>query len=673
MKKIAPVILIAFLIWAVIALTPQAKAGVVGSLLGNCVENSATCAIYAITYVVTTILSLFVTFGAWLVKLALGLNQGVESAATVQTGFSISLAIANLGFVLAIIVIAIATILRSQTYGLKKILLKLIFAAILVNFSLVIAGAVLNFANSLTYWFLSNVSPAIGGDVYGLNSGFIDSMVSSFSPQDLFQPPDTVDLEQALGTFVQAILNMVFGIVFLVLIFIILAAFAAMLLIRYVYLVVLLILMPFVWLCWIFPRLQSNWEKWWHNFVRWAFFAPLGIFFLYLAVTTAPALNPSTIEPYSPSGTAVATIRYLTKNGDIIGSLGQRIAVLALAFGALFAANALSITGAKEAISITKGAGALAAGWAGRRGRQLGTAPLRSEGGRRLATGLQQSRSPVARWLGRGLETLSVGGGERQVASYGKEVGNLTPDQALNQLSTSNAMRRWAILDRAKKEGWADDPEKQKRLQDYLGRDKEAEAKRYGQGQLFKELRVATGLDLEDKLRDYEGAPADQKDDKRRELDGAIAKLATDNPELLAKKFMGDEALRKLEDSLAQKGLTLPVTLRPENMIAMRQAITKALPSFSPTGASEFLSALSKGNNLGQFRQAVEGLKENAEEFRTVRRKFVNNIDLRRYASRLGGRRLIDLAGLYDLREELVNRRQTNQYPTPDAEDHPSS
>jgi hypothetical protein len=55
--------------------------------------------------------------------------------------------VANLGFVLFIILIALATIVRYQDYEAKKLLPRLIAAAILVNFSIAIPTVILNFTH----------------------------------------------------------------------------------------------------------------------------------------------------------------------------------------------------------------------------------------------------------------------------------------------------------------------------------------------------------------------------------------------------------------------------------------------------------------------------------------------------------------------------------------------
>ena len=76
----------------------------------------------------------------------------------------IMLGLANIGLVIAMIFMAIATILRIEKYSWKKMLPKLLLVALLVNFSLVILGIFVDMSNYLSISFLSPVSNYSLGD-----------------------------------------------------------------------------------------------------------------------------------------------------------------------------------------------------------------------------------------------------------------------------------------------------------------------------------------------------------------------------------------------------------------------------------------------------------------------------------------------------------------------------
>ena len=71
----------------------------------------------------------------------------------------------NLGFILAIIIIAFATILRLESYAIKQTLWKLIVAALLVNFSLVICGGIISVSKLTTDSFYNHITA--GGKTMG--------------------------------------------------------------------------------------------------------------------------------------------------------------------------------------------------------------------------------------------------------------------------------------------------------------------------------------------------------------------------------------------------------------------------------------------------------------------------------------------------------------------------
>src|SRR3989344_1686572 len=119
----------------------------------------------------------FLGVASALANWSLEFNNSLLSSPIVQSGWLITRDLANLGFVLAIIVIAFATILRLESYEMKKTIGRLIIAALLVNFSLVIAGVFLDFSAILTQFFIDRA----GGNDFGV------AIASSFRVNALLQ------------------------------------------------------------------------------------------------------------------------------------------------------------------------------------------------------------------------------------------------------------------------------------------------------------------------------------------------------------------------------------------------------------------------------------------------------------------------------------------------------
>ena len=77
-------------------------------------------------------------------------------AAVIYPGWEVVRNLCNIFFIVALIAIAMATLLRVESYKYKDLLVKLILAALLVNFSLVIAQAILGVADTIQNQFLPN-------------------------------------------------------------------------------------------------------------------------------------------------------------------------------------------------------------------------------------------------------------------------------------------------------------------------------------------------------------------------------------------------------------------------------------------------------------------------------------------------------------------------------------
>jgi hypothetical protein len=359
--------------------------------LGSIAAGAVGYMAYALIYVITTIASIFIALVTYLISVILQLSNNIVNTIAVQSGFAATLAVANLGFVLGIIIIAIATILRRETYGIKKTLWKLVVAAILVNFSLIIGGAFINLSNVLTTQFLTSL-PGGGGDNGPLV--FAKELAGAFAPQRLLllnangdtitgtvnnQSLQNANAGSTIGSIITPLISVVSATALLIVILITLAVFLFMLLIRYVALSILLVIMPFAWLMWIFPKTSNMWTKWWNEFIRWTFFAPIVIFFLWLAIATAQNMNSTAAtnplaflngSQYAAQGNGILA-GVSTTFGSFVGSFAttllQGVVIVGLAIGGMFAANKLSIMGASAGYGAIKGGGKAFGGWAAKR------------------------------------------------------------------------------------------------------------------------------------------------------------------------------------------------------------------------------------------------------------------------------------------------------------------
>lgn len=332
--------------------------------------------------------ALLITIAATFIQILVEVSRTIISNQMILTGFKITLSVTNLGFVLAIVVIAFSTILRFQTYGAKQLLWKLIVAAVLVNFSLTIAGVLIDFANVIG---MSFVDASSGGNI----NSFAANLANSLNIQETAKGA-------GLGSVIEGYFKMLASItltaIFNLLLVVVFFALAFMMLIRNIYLMILVILMPIVWLLWIFPNLSGHWSKWWSSFIRWTFFFPAMMFFVYVSIFASNQIT-NTIKNIADTTakTEVGAASKLAGEGGVggnnfIASILASFAKMGILIGGLIAANSLGINGAAAALGIAKGAKNWAIGEAGKIGKAAGKATGVPGAAKAIGTGIVKSK-----------------------------------------------------------------------------------------------------------------------------------------------------------------------------------------------------------------------------------------------------------------------------------------
>ncbi|OGE95131.1 MAG: hypothetical protein A3H72_02270 [Candidatus Doudnabacteria bacterium RIFCSPLOWO2_02_FULL_48_8] len=186
----------------------------------------------------------------------------------VKEGWVIIRDLMNMIFVLAMIVMSLATILRVEAYNYKKLLTKLIIMALLINFSRVIAETLINVSNMVVDIFAQGANwGAWGESMYNiLGSGKQGNFLQQFANASGVEP-----LGMAISKLVLALVMLTSFL-----------AIAGLLVIRMVGLWVLVILSPVAYALNILPATATYAKKWWETFVKYLIWAPVAVFFLRL-------------------------------------------------------------------------------------------------------------------------------------------------------------------------------------------------------------------------------------------------------------------------------------------------------------------------------------------------------------------------------------------------------
>ncbi len=401
-------------------------------------------------YLILELATRILIFTAGLVDFAVRFGNEVINLPAVQSGWAIILNITNLGFVLAIIVIAFATILRFESYAMKKTLWKLIVAALLVNFSLVIAGSIMSVSN-----IASNVfhDAALGNGGKNLS----DALANAMSPQKYGETKSMADLilnyASSYIPFSEAnikyFINIIFIIIFTFLTILAFITLFVMLFMRAIILAFLLIVSPIIWLLWIFPSTQEHWRKWWSEFIRWNFFAPAVYFFIYLAVLTAAGIQDKTLKSITDaaqSGSAATVFNTGGFMSNIFTHAANLFVVLGLLYGGIYVANKFGIAGGGIGVKWAGDVSAWAKGktWGGVKGgysRLAGKAGWHDKSIEASKKASDPNASRAERfWHGLKARTYAnlSAPAEREPEAYKAEVSRLTTAQAMAQLSSQS-------------------------------------------------------------------------------------------------------------------------------------------------------------------------------------------------------------------------------------------
>lgn len=193
----------------------------------------------------------------------------------VQVGWIMVRDVANMFFVVALLVIAFGTILGIEQYEWKRGLVKLVLAAVFINFSNLLAQLFIDAAHIFTITFLNAIAATAGGNIIQM---FQLTEILSFVQKPKIADVSNVRLE-LLGGAIMATFFAVWAAIAMGSYVIVMAA-------RVVLLWVLIIMSPLAFIWQVLPATQGYAQKWWKEFKEQVIVAPIMVFFLWLTFAT---------------------------------------------------------------------------------------------------------------------------------------------------------------------------------------------------------------------------------------------------------------------------------------------------------------------------------------------------------------------------------------------------
>lgn len=248
-----------------------------------------------------------------------GLSYTKRDNPFIDAGLKVTLPLANMAFILIFVIIAIATILGVESYGIRKTLPVLIIMALLVNFAPVLVGIMVDAGNIITYYFIKGIDftkfvevdqGKIGQFIKNTAIAFARAFKAAGYPEyiswaltGICDGDDCNQLEhnaEIPGGIMTPTLYLAGSAAAMIIASITLIMAIGMFLVRNVVMWLLVILSPLAFAAYVLPSTKKAFLGWWRQLLQWAFIGVTMSFFLYLATVMSYAANK--IEIPLPSG-----------------------------------------------------------------------------------------------------------------------------------------------------------------------------------------------------------------------------------------------------------------------------------------------------------------------------------------------------------------------------------
>jgi hypothetical protein len=303
--------------------------------------------------------------------------------AVIYSGWETIRNLCDIFFIVALIVIAMATLFRVESYKARHLLVQLIIAALMINFSLVIGQSILAVADTVQAQFLPADAASVNALAYKLMT------TNNSSLMNYLQGQQNANASATNSSLIGGLVASVFWVALSLGSLAVFGAIAAFLVIRIIALWLLLMISPVAYAVGVLPSTAHYRDEWWKNFLKYAFFTPIMAFFLNIAALMA---TNATVNSQLQTAANNATI-FNGQNGlaSLIVTLGSNILLLVFLIASLKVADLAGIYGASGITDIAKkgiyapfagaaGLGKVAGGYAGRKWNEFTANKVRGSG-----------------------------------------------------------------------------------------------------------------------------------------------------------------------------------------------------------------------------------------------------------------------------------------------------
>lgn len=269
-------------------------------------ENSAKSAVSSmLSWLIYLIFILFMgkmaTWATELLMLAASIDTFTTHPVIIEA-WGVVRDLSNMFFIVILMFIAFGTLFRIENYSWKKLLPKMVMAAILVNFSRAIVGVIVDISQIIMLTFVEAIKPAA-----------VQGFVTAFQLDKLVRVDATpgAALDEQAATEAGVLISLILAGVMLSVMVIVQCVYIVVIIGRAAFIWFLTVLSPLAFTMMVLPATEKYFKTWFEMLGRYASVGPMVMFYLwlamYIAAKTGGQLADSSIplEGFESPGVAV--------------------------------------------------------------------------------------------------------------------------------------------------------------------------------------------------------------------------------------------------------------------------------------------------------------------------------------------------------------------------------
>jgi hypothetical protein len=284
-----------------------------------------------------------------------------DGTSMVTTGWVIARDLSNIMFIFLVLWVGISTILGLNHGSTMGSIMKIAIAAILINFSLFLAKAVIDVANVIALHFYDLL-------VGGTDSGgtLVGVFMKGLQMQGIYDPSAFKILDTS-----KIIMIGLFGSIMIIVASWIFISGAVLMLYRTISLIILMIMSPFAFISWVVPEMHDRTHDWWHKLFHQAFFAPIFMAMAYIVgkiIQTPGSLIGQSTQTISKSLEILSGGAGTTTTAMLLSAVGvffNFLIVIGLLIACLHVAEHSGAKGAETMMHWGEHLGGMATGFVG--------------------------------------------------------------------------------------------------------------------------------------------------------------------------------------------------------------------------------------------------------------------------------------------------------------------